>query len=408
MTHDHFSPFEGPTDPQGRFALSEYRDRLYQVQARMSERGMDALIVVDPANLYYLTGYNAWSFYTPQALIVPAEGAMHLFSRTMDANGAHHTAYLPLDQIHGYPEHYVHRTDIHPWHWITERALDVGVIRDGADVIIGVETDAHFFSPRGFFALHDQIQFATLADSHELVNWVRLIKSPHEQYKMRLAGRIASRAMEIALEGVKDGVPQYELVAEIQRAQAFGTPGVGGDYPAIVPMLPTGPSSATPHLTWSERRLKEGEATTIELAGVHERYHVPSARTVSLGEPPRRLWDCAAAVAEGLEAALEVFHPGGTGRDVHAAFIDSINRRGFHKESRIGYSIGIGYPPDWGERTVSLRSEEETELAAGMAFHIMLGMWQDGWSYETSEAVLVTAAGPERLTTVPQGLVVNS
>jgi ectoine hydrolase len=84
-----------------------------------------------------------------------------------------------------------------------------------------------------------------------------------------------------------------------------------------------------------------------------------------------------------------------------------IAAHGLTKESRIGYSIGIGYPPDWGERTVSLRAGETTELAAGMAFHVILGMWMDGWGYELSEPVAVTPTGVERLTDLPQELTIR-
>jgi ectoine hydrolase len=84
-----------------------------------------------------------------------------------------------------------------------------------------------------------------------------------------------------------------------------------------------------------------------------------------------------------------------------------IRSHGLRKDSRIGYSIGIGYPPDWGERTVSLRREETTELAAGMAFHIILGMWMDGWGYELSEPIVVTATGVERLTDLPHELTIR-
>jgi ectoine hydrolase len=112
-------------------------------------------------------------------------------------------------------------------------------------------------------------------------------------------------------------------------------------------------------------------------------------------------------VGEGLEAALERLRPGMTGADAHRAFTAVIGRHGFTKESRIGYSIGIGYPPDWGERTVSLREDSRTILKAGMAFHVILGMWMDGWGYETSEPVVLAEDGPERLTTVPQGLTIK-
>ena len=384
----------------------EHEARVRAVQERMGAAGHDALVVVDPANIYFLTGYNAWSFYTPQALLVPAEGAPHLLARAMDAQGAHHTATVPDDHVHGYPEHLVHRPDAHPWEWITARGREVGALPSGA-ARVAAELDAHFFSPRGYLALLAGLPHATLVDSAELVNWVRLVKSPAEQRLMREAGRIATRVMRAALDGLVAGRRQCDLAAEILRDQAAGVGELGGDYAALVPLLPTGERAGTPHLTWSDAPFQPGEATTVELAGVRRRYHVPLARTVSLGPPPRRLAGCADAVAEGLEAALAAFHPGATGADVHAAFAAALARHGLTKESRIGYSIGIGYPPDWGERTVSLRAGDRTELTPGMCFHLILGMWMDGWGYETSESVLVTPGGPERLADVEQGLVVR-
>lgn len=389
------------------FPVEEYRSRLSRVQDVMRARSLASLVVVDPANLYYLTGYNAWSFYMPQCLVVPADGEPHLFTRSMDAQGAHYTAYLDQDHIHGYPERLVHRPDVHPFDWIADTALELGVLEDSAGASIAAETDAHFFSPRGFLALHARLQQATLLDSRELVNWVRVVKSPAEQEKLRIAGSIAERVMLTALENTEVGRRQCDVVAEIQHAQALGAHKLGGDYPAIVPMLPTGETAGTPHLTWSDLPLLRGEATTIELAGVHHRYHAPLARTVSLGRPPARLSDCARAVGEGMEAALDRLRPGATGREVHAGFTDVIAREGLTKESRIGYSIGIGYPPDWGERTISLRAEDESGIREGMAFHVILGMWMDGWGYETSEPVLVGPGGAERLSGLPGGLTVK-
>ncbi len=402
---------QAPASVVGRpqpFTGEEYAARLGRVQAAMAERSLAGLVVVDPANIHYLTGYNAWSFYTPQCLLVPADGLPHLFARSMDAQGARHTAYLDRHHVHGYPEHLVHRPDIHPFDWITDRAVELGLLTDTPDAQFAAETDAHFFSPRGYLALQARLTRAALVDSRELVNWVRVVKSPAEEEMLRAAGAIAQQVMLAALDAVAPGRRQCDVVADIQHAQALGSGGLGGDYPAIVPMLPTGESAGTPHLTWSDAPLALGEATTIELAGVYQRYHAPLARTVSLGQPPERLARCAEAVSEGMEAALEQLRPGSTGRAAHAAFTTVISRHGLTKESRIGYSIGIGYPPDWGERTVSLRAEDETELVAGMAFHVILGMWMDGWGYETSEPVIVGRDGAEQLTHLPRGLTVKA
>ena len=381
----------------------EYAGRLQRVRAVMAERSLGALVVSDPANLFYLTGYDAWSFYTPQCLVVPADREPHLFARAMDAAGASYTCNLRADQVHGYPEDLVHRPDVHPYDWIAGVAAEL--IPAGADV--GVEADAHFFSARGYLALGNGLPGRRLVDSAELVNWVRLVKSPHELRQLRIAGSIAANAMRIALDQLRPGRRQCDLVAEILAAQATGTPEHGGDYPAIVPMLPTGEAAGTPHLTWTDRPFVAGEATTIELAGVFGRYHAPLARTVMLGDPPRRLRETAKIVSEGMRAALSAIRPGVTGSVVHAAFNDVIAVHGLVKDSRIGYSIGIGYPPDWGERTVSLRPGETTVLTAGMAFHVILGMWMDGWGYELSEPVVVTGDGVERLTDLSDELTIR-
>ncbi|WP_245988340.1 M24 family metallopeptidase [Flexivirga caeni] len=390
------------------FPEQEYLDRLGAVQARMTERSLSSLIVADPANLYYLTGYNAWSFYMPQCLIVPVDGDCHLFTRAMDAAGAHYTAFLPTDRIHGYPDQLVNRPDAHPFDWIAARALEIGVLTDDVGGYVGAEFDAHFFSVRSYLSLRSALKTAALVDSNELVNWVRVRKSPLERAMLHSAGRIAQRVMEIALGELEPGRRQCDVVAEIQHAQALGAQQLGGDYPAIVPMLPTGETAGTPHLTWSDLPLRRGEATTVELAGVFHRYHAPLARTVVLGKAPRRLVDCAEATSEGMAAVLEKLRPGTRTCDVHREFAETIGKYGLTKESRIGYSIGIGYPPDWGERTVSLRPGDETVIEENMAFHVILGMWMDGWGYETSESLLIGPDGPDLLTDIPRGLTIKA
>ncbi len=191
----------------------------------------------------------------------------------------------------------MHRPDVHPFDWIAGAARDLVP----AGELVGVEGDAHFFSPRGYFALANGLPGNRLVDSAELVNWVRLVKSPSEVGRLRIAGAIAERAMRIACEQLRPGRRQCDLVAEILAAQAIGIPGHGGEYPALVPLLPTGAASGTPHLTWSDRPFRIGEATTIELAGVFGRYHAPLARTVMLGDPPQRLIDTANVVAEAMD-----------------------------------------------------------------------------------------------------------
>ena len=384
------------------FERSEYDDRLRRVRERMAEQGLGSLISTDPANMHYLTGYDGWSFYTPQCIVVPLDGDVRLFTRQMDANGARLTTFLGEEAIFGFPDDFVQQRDRHPMDWIADQLA--GVL-DGAPV--GLEMDSYFFTPRAYEALRTRAPRATFTDGHELVNWVRAVKSPAEIETMREAARIAENVMRAGIDAIEPGVRQCDAAAAIYAAQATGTAEAGGDYPAIVPMLPTGEGTSTPHLTWSDAPFATGEATILELAGCRRRYHAPIARTVFLGEPPRKLAETAAITVEGLEVALAAVRPGATCEQVESAWREHIARHGLEKTSRIGYSIGLGYPPDWGEHTMSLRQGDTTPLEAGMAFHMIVGMWMDDWGFEASETFVVTEAGAECLCSFPRELTVK-
>jgi ectoine hydrolase len=382
---------------------ADYAARVRRVRERMAARGIDTLLVSDPANMHYLTGYDGWSFYTPQGVVVPAAGDVLLFTRLMDAAGARMTTSLADEQILGFPDGYVQRRDRHPLEWVAGELTR----RDAVGDTVAVEMDAYYFTPRAYEALRASLPDARFVDAQELVNWVRAVKSEAELELMRTAARIVERVMAAGIDAIEPGVRQCDAVAAIYDAGVRGIDGAGGDYPAIVPMLPTGGGTGTPHLTWSDAPFNAGEATILELAGCYRRYHCPMARTVFLGSPPRRLLDTAAATREGLEAALAAVRPDVRCEDVEAAWRREIAKHGLEKESRIGYSVGLNYPPDWGEHTMSLRPGDTTELEPGMTFHMIVGMWMDGWGFEISETFHVTPGGAECLSSFPRELAVK-
>ena len=153
---------------------------------------------------------------------------------------------------------------------------------------------------------------------------------------------------------------------------------------------------------WTDEPFAQNQTVALELGGTRNRYNAGLARTVQLGKGPQVLFDTAKAVEEGLDAVLESVRPGALAGEVHRAWQNVLDRYGLVKESRIGYSIGVGYSPDWGEHTVSLRAGEETVLEQNMTIHVMLGMWLDDWGMELSETVVVTESGVECLTRYPR------
>jgi ectoine hydrolase len=223
---------------------------------------------------------------------------------------------------------------------------------------------------------------------------------------IREAGRICSHAMNRAIEKMRPGVPQNHVIAEIYHAQIMGLPGAGGDYAAICPLMPVGEGTSTPHLTWSDAPLPDSGLVMLEIAGSRRGYHAPLTRTMYLGKPPAGIQDVAKVAVEGVDAGLAMAKPGSTAEQVEAAWQAVLRRNGLKKESRVGYSVGLSFPPDWGERTVSLRPGDTTELQAGMCFHIQAGLWLQEWGVAISESFIVTDKGGERLCDVARKLIV--
>ena len=385
------------------FPASEYASRTRSVQARMRAAGLDLIVAQDPANMCWLTGFDGWSFYVPQCVVVHVDAAHPIwFGRAMDAKSARITTDLPDGDIVPYSERLIHHPVEHPY---DELAALIRA-RGWAKARIGVEMDAHYYTARCHQHLVAGLPQATIRSNGDLVNWARLVKSPAEVALMREAGQIVTAAIQRTTEVMRPGTLQQDVIAEVLHTLTKGVPGSGGDYGAIVPMMPVGEGTSTPHLTWTDKPLPASGLAMLEIAGVRRRYHAPLTRTFHIGKPPKELADLAKIIVEGVDCAMELAKPGHTAEQMEAAWQASIARHGLKMESRVGYSIGLSYPPDWGERTVSLRPGDHTELTEGMCFHIQAGMWLADYGAAISESIVVTPSGADRLTSAPRDLIV--
>ncbi|MCP3056284.1 ectoine hydrolase DoeA [Aurantimonas marianensis] len=390
-------------EPNLKFTRAEYATRLAKTRAAMAADGIELLYVSDPSNMAWLTGYDGWSFYVHQGVLVPHEGEPVWFGRGQDANGAKRTAYLAADNIVGYADHYVQSTERHPMDFLSTVIAD----RGWGKGVIGVEMDNYWFSAAAFASLQKHLPNARFVDATALVNWQRAVKSEQELEYMRIAGRIVGAMHRRILEKAEPGMRKCDLVAEIWDAGTRGIDGYGGDYPAIVPLLPSGLDASAPHLTWDNLPMQRGEGTFFEVAGCYNRYHCPLSRTVFLGKPTQAFLDAEKATLEGMEAGLEAAKPGNTCEDIANAFYAVLKKYGITKDNRTGYPIGLSYPPDWGERTMSLRPGDRTELKPGMTFHFMTGLWLEDMGLEITESIAISDTGYDLLADVPRQLFVK-
>lgn len=385
------------------FADEDYHARLAKLRTAMDGQGLDWLIITDPSNMAWISGYDGWSFYVHQAVVVGPTGLPVWWGRAMDALGALRTVYMPDDHVVGYDDTYVQNPEKHPHGTLAALLLE----RGAGKARIGVELDNYYYSAAAHNTLLTHLPDAALVDATGVVNWQRAVKSPAEIDRMRKAASIVEAMHRRILEVAEPGLPKHHLVAEILRTSVLGTDEAWGDYPAIVPLTPSGMDATAPHLTWDDKPMAQGEATFFEIAGVYRRYHCPQSRTLFLGNMPDSYKRAEEAVLEASAQALSAAKPGNTCEDIAHAFNTTLNRLGYEKDSRCGYAIGLSYPPDWGERTMSFRSGDTTVLEPGMTFHFMPALWLDDGGIEITEPILITDTGVECLSSLPREVFVK-
>jgi ectoine hydrolase len=388
------------------FTKKEYIQRLRRVKAMMQQRRIDVLVATDPGNMNWLTGYDGWSFYVHQGVIVSlCHDEPIWFGRYMDKNAALIKCYMKEDNMLGYPEKYVQNLDEHPMTWVGENIFHpLGLDK----AVIATERDNYYYTAEAHFRLQASLPNANFINANNLVNWARGIKSAQEIEYMRIAARITEKIHQRILDTVQPGVPKSYVVSQIYETAMEGVDGLGGDYPSIVPLLPSGSDTSASHITWDDQSFKRREATFFEISGCYKRYHAPMSRTMYLGKPTQEFLDAEKALQEAIEVGMEQAKPGNRTCDIANALDKVMKKHGIDRhDARCGYPIGVSYPPDWGERTCSLRSSDLTVLEPGMTFHFMPGIWQDDWGIELTESILITHDGVETLGNFPRKLFVK-
>ena len=386
------------------FEVDEYKQRLEKTKKSMADKGIDVLIVTDPANMNYLTGFDGWSFYVHQCLIVMIDQEQPIWvGRGQDGNAARLTTWLDDENIYPYTDDYVQSLVKHPMDFVADIIKEKGYDKK----TIATEMDAYYYTAKCQERLELGLPNAKFKDGNLLVSWVKVIKSDAEVEYMRRAAKIVEKGMQTAYESIDVGVRQCDAAANVFHALVSGTEEYGGEYASIIPLMPAGVRTSTPHLSWTDEPYKDGDTVILELAGNYRRYHCPLSRTMILGDAPQKVKDLAAVVAEGLTNALNSIKPGVTCEEVERVWAKSIAKSGFIKDSRIGYSMGLNYPPDWGEHTASLRPGDKTVLQPNMTFHMIPGIWLDDCGVDISESFRVTETGIELFTNYPRKLLIK-
>ena len=383
------------------FTLTEFHTRLEKIRSAMKQEGLDMLLLSDPCNIFYATGYDAWSFYVPQCVLIGVdEGEPVWIGRAMDLPGANLTSIMNSENTVAYGDKYVQSPIYHPMSVMADEIKS----RFGEAIHIGVEMNSYYIDIQTYNKMREELPKSEISDASLLVNWVRAVKSPAEIAYMQDAAVLVQSAMSAATQMIEPGVRECDVAGVIYQKLMSGASGFGGNYTSTPPLIPTGDRLNTPHLSWNSDTYQKDAQVNLELVACRNRYHTPLGRSLFLGKAPDTLRMLENAIIDGLDAALELIKPGMTAAEVEAAWQGAAAKYNVKKAARCGYSLGIAYPPTFGEQTISLRPEDDTALEEGMTFHLMPALWHEGCSIVITEPFVVTKTGAETFCRFPRKL----
>ena len=379
------------------FPLAEYERRLIELRERMQERLLDAVVISDPENLFYLTGHQTTGYSYFQALVVPLVGEPVSITRELESSNIEHRTWVEVSRC------YTDTGDAIQELFSTIK--DLGLEHK----YIGYERNSYFFPAyqQDRFHYHMQAGEGNLLDCYGIVEEGRICKSALEIELMYQTAKITEAGMQAGIDAVQAGATE-NYVAAAACAAMFRA---GGDYPAVLPYVTSGPRTMIGHATWEGRTIQPGEHVFLEMAGCLRRYHTAMMRTVVLGEQNAAMQSAQAIMIEALDAVHELVRPGVMVTDVDKCVRDIICRNdvGASLITRVGYSIGIAFAPSWDEGYImSLKQGDETVLRPGMTFHLIPWMWgvEGNKTCGISDTILVTDEGCESLFTLPREMTV--
>jgi Xaa-Pro dipeptidase len=247
-----------------------------------------------------------------------------------------------------------------------------------------------------------------LQDCFGIVEEGRICKSDDEIEVMKKSAKATEAGMKAAYEAVAEGATENEIAAAACSAMFSA----GGEYPAVLPYVTSGPRTMIGHATWEGRTVQANEHVFLEMAGCYRRYHTAMMRTVVLGELSHSMYKAQERMKTALIEVEHLIRPGVTVSDVDKLVrnIISDNDIGAQLVTRAGYSIGIAFAPSWDEGyMLSLKQGSQEILKPGMTIHIIPWMYGvDGdKTCGISDTIRVTEKGCESFFDLDRDFVVK-
>lgn len=371
------------------FPAEEFDRRLGTVRDRMSAENLGALLLTDPSDVFYLTGYSTFEVSVHIALVVTPDDLV-LQVPSIETGPA--TITTRVERVMGYR-----------WESIDE-VLDplanaLSSVK-GKGSQLGIDTWHGSLRTGVVNGLKARLPDTEFVDASRIVKSIRIVKSASELDCLKQSAQITCQAIEAAAAVVRPGVTDNYVAAVGAEALLKG----GSEFMSMQPIVTTGPRSSVIHTNHKRTPIQEGEPVFLEFGAAWQRYTAPMMRTVVAGTPTadmRRVFDGCRRIVDALQSSMK---PGKTFDSAAMAAEEALAPLASEVffSGVFGYTIGAQFPPSWVEGSGYIARGGKTVFEAGMVFHLPICLRIPGhWGMGFSDTVLVGQDGAEPLTANP-------
>ena len=383
-----------PTSPK----FIEFSSRCDRVRQRMRAEGMDGLFVMQPMNVWYVSGFWEYVPIRIEAVLIPAQGECVFVVSKNEYEYAVKTSWISdIRYYTEFPEKGRHQ-NAHDLiaDAIRDRRLDRGVI--------GIEED--FMPVSDFSRLKKLLPQASFVDGSHVIKRCRMVKSAYEVDLLKKAGKVACAGWHASLAVAKIGMPEYEIGEAAREAATRAAAGFMSEEedkhhsPLTdgVQLVQAGERSSISHGRGSTNRLKQGDmvAMCFCLTNQFKGYKVGFARNFAVGKATQEMQDVYRLLYNSQAEAFGMLKPGVKGSELDRIVRQRIDEAGYGQfiEHRLGRGVGVLYAeaPD-------LKEGDDTMIEKGFCLSIEPAVYMTGkWGIEIEDSVHVTKDGWEYLT----------
>jgi Xaa-Pro aminopeptidase len=350
--------------------------RLNKLKKELSKNSFEYLLISNPKNIYYLTGFRGATECEREAYLLVDESKGILFTSKLYKN---EVGKLLKDKR-------IYKSVI------TERGGFVQEFRNfiPKGSVVGVEANDLRLSE---FAKLQKNNYFKLVKTASIVEKLRMIKGENEIKIIKKAVKITDDALMAMTNKFEIGISEKEIARQIRDKFEDA----GADGLAFETIVASGENSALPHYLTSTKKVKSG-VLLIDLGAKYKGYCGDLTRTYHIGKPTRKFVETYKLVGDVLRKSIENVKPGVTGDYLWKIAVDALGAKSKNFLHGLGHGVGLDI-----HEAPYIRKGQKTELKPGMVITIEPGLYYPKWGgVRIEEYVLVTDNGCKVLSQSPR------